>query len=103
MYLVTDRPRVFFLGITKLLGTLLVTVFLVCCRGDTKKGQSSKRVEWRGLRAMAEFWTATQEILQGSDPMVRKPKVRDRVPLTPGSRPIPPLDSFSKIATRHDR
>ena len=60
------------------------------------KGQSSKRVEWRGLRAMAEFWTATQEILQGSDPMVRKPKVRDRVPLTPGSHPIPPLDSFFK-------
>ena len=65
-------------------------------KGDTMKGQSSKRVEWRGLGAMAEFWTATQEILQGSDPMVRKPKVRDRVPLTPGSRPIPPLDSFFK-------
>jgi hypothetical protein len=67
------------------------------------KGQSSKRVEWRGLRAMAEFWTATQEILQGSDPMVRKPKVRDRVPLTPGSRPPARAALFSKIATRHDR
>jgi hypothetical protein len=67
------------------------------------KGQSSKRVEWRGLRAMAEFWTATQEILQGSDPMVRKPKVRDRVPLTPGSRPPSRATLFSKIATRHDR
>jgi hypothetical protein len=67
------------------------------------KGQSSKRVEWRGLRAMAEFWTATQEILQGSDPMVRKPKVRDRVPLTPGSRPPSRSTLFSKIATRHDR
>jgi hypothetical protein len=67
------------------------------------KGQSSKRVEWRGLRAMAEFWTATQEILQGSDPMVRKPKVRDRVPLTPGSRPPARSTLFSKIATRHDR
>ena len=63
------------------------------------KGQSSKRVEWRGLGAMAEFWTATQEILQGSDPMVRKPKVRDRVPLTPGSRPIPRSTLFLKIAT----
>ena len=53
---------------------------------------------------MAEFWTATQEILQGSDPMVRKPKVRDRVPLTPGSRPIPRSTLFSsKIATRHYR
>ena len=67
------------------------------------KGQSSKRVEWRGLGAMAEFWTATQEILQGSDPMVRKPKVRDRVPLTPVSRRIPRSTLFSKIATRHDR
>ena len=67
------------------------------------KGQSSKRVEWRGLRAMGEFWTATQEILQGSDPMVRKPKVRDRVPLTPGSRPPSRSTLFSKIATRHDR
>jgi hypothetical protein len=67
------------------------------------KGQSSKRVEWRGLGAMAEFWTATQEILQGSDPMVRKPKVRDRVPLTPGSRPPSRSTLFSKIATRHDR
>ena len=67
------------------------------------KGQSSKRVEWRGLGAMAEFWTATQEILQGSDPMVRKPKVRDRVPLTPGSRPPSRSTLFSKIATRHNR
>ena len=67
------------------------------------QGHSSKRVEWRGLRAMAEFWTATQEILQGSDPMVRKPKVRDRVPLTPGSRPPSRSTLFSKIATRHDR
>ena len=61
------------------------------------KGQSSKRVEWRGLRAMAEFWTATQEILQGSDPMVRKPKVRDRVPLTPGSRPPSRSTLFQRL------
>ena len=67
------------------------------------KGQSSKRVEWRGLGAMAEFWTATQEILQGSDPMVRKPKVRDRVPLTPGSRPIPARLFFQRLRPRHDR
>ena len=67
------------------------------------KGQSSKRVEWRGFGAMAEFWTATQEILQGSDRMVRKPKVRDRAPLTPGSRPPSRSTLFSKIATRHDR
>jgi hypothetical protein len=62
------------------------------------KGQSSKRVEWRGLRAMAEFWTATQEILQGSDPMVRKPKVRDRVPLTPWiSPPLPARLFFQRL------
>ena len=28
--------------------------------------------------AMGDFWAPTQEILQGADPMVRKPKVRAR-------------------------
>jgi len=27
---------------------------------------------------MGDFWAPTQEILQGADPMVRKPKVRAR-------------------------
>ena len=49
------------------------------------KGQSSKRVEWRGFGAMAEFWTATQEILQGSDPMARM-----RISLASSLRLAPP-------------
>ena len=51
---------------------------------------------------MAEYWTVTQELLQGSDPMVRKPKASARP--RPTADLDPSLVTFSKTAfDRRDR
>ena len=46
--------------------------------GGAHSSNALGRVRGDGVGAMAEYWTVTQELLQGSDPMVRKPKVRAR-------------------------
>lgn len=66
--------------------------------GGAHSSNALGRVRGDGVGAMAEYWTVTQELLQGSDPMVRKPKASARP--RPTADLDPSLVAFSKMRDR---
>ena len=69
---------------------------LAVSEGGAHSSNAPGRVRGDVVGAMAEYWTVTQELLQGSDPMVRKPKASARPRQTADLDPSPV--TFSKTA-----